>query len=157
MVLSPACTCSSAVWKVGAPVSSTAVPVCVAMILSLPYQHGCPHAFSARDLLGRDVVVALIVEGVSDSDRNQADERQDGKPPNVPDQGEPEHGAAAGKDDARAGVLRHMNRLVALQRSSKAALLHVPPGILIVNDRGKGEVVGRRRRGRRPLQRPPVP
>ena len=38
-----------------------------------------------------------------------------------------------------------------------AALLHVPPGIAVVHDRREGEVVGRRRRGGGPFERPGAP
>src|SRR5215213_9915073 len=157
MVLSPPCTCSSAVWNVCASISPTAVPACVAMALSLPCEHRGPPAFDSRDLLGRDVVVTPVVERMSDRGRKQPDEREDGEPPYVPDQGEPEYGAEAGQDDARAGVFGHMDRPEAVHRPIVTAPFHVPPGVLIVNDRRKGEVVRRWRRGRGPLQRPSVP
>src|ERR1700730_16100079 len=50
-----------------------------------------------------------------------------------------------------------MDRFEALLRPSVAALLHVPPRIVVVDDRGEREVIDRRRRGRRPFQRAAVP
>ena len=44
-----------------------------------------------------------------------------------------------------------------LERTLVAALLHVPPGVAVVDDGREGEVVGRRRRGGRPFQRAAVP
>src|SRR5439155_15475809 len=56
-----------------------------------------------------------------------------------------------------AGVPRHVDADEALYRSDMAALLHVVPGIVVVDQRREGEVVDRRRRGSRPFQRTAVP
>src|SRR5258708_17367628 len=50
-----------------------------------------------------------------------------------------------------------MDGLEALHGRSVAALLHVTPRIVVVDYRGEREVIDRRRRGRRPFQRPGVP
>src|SRR4051794_7876706 len=73
---------------------------------------GAP-VFVTRDLLGRDVVVPVVIEGVSDRDRQHSDEGDDGEPPDIPDEGEGERCAECGEVYPRAGVLRHMNGPVA--------------------------------------------
>ncbi|GCC48097.1 hypothetical protein chiPu_0032325, partial [Chiloscyllium punctatum] len=76
---------------------------------------------------------------MADRDREQRDEADGGEPPDVPDQGEAHHGCKAGEDDAGAGVGRHVDRLEAGQRTLVAAALHVPPGVVVVDHRSKGE------------------
>ena len=44
-----------------------------------------------------------------------------------------------------------------LDRARVAALLHVVPGVVVMDDRREGEVVDRRRRRGRPFQRAAVP
>src|SRR4051794_15057385 len=127
MVLSPACTCSSLVWNVSSSVPLTAFPACVAMVLGPPCRERCqPPVFDPRDLLGRDVVVTSVVERVPDRGAQKSDKGRGRKPQNVPDQGDPEHGAKPRQDDACAGFLRHVDGFVALQGMIIAPPFHVP-------------------------------
>src|SRR3546814_4526182 len=51
----------------------------------------------------------------------------------------------------------YVDRQIARERTRMAAALHVEPRVLILHARREREVVGRRRRSGRPLQRAAVP
>src|SRR6202048_2983304 len=101
--------------------------------------------------------IALVIEGMADRHREQPGEAEGRQPPHVPDHREAEANAQPCQHDSDTGVAGHMDGLEALQRPLVAALLHVPPRIVVVDYRGEREVIDRRRRGRRPFQRPAVP
>nr|GFD26221.1 hypothetical protein [Tanacetum cinerariifolium] len=120
-------------------------------------QRGGATVFGVGHLLGRDVEIAVVVEGVADRDDEQRDEAEDGEPPHVPDHRHADHHRQAGEDHAGAGVARHVDGAIAVQRAGVAALLHVVPGVQVVDDGREREVIGRRRRRGRPFQRAPAP
>ena len=114
----------------------------------------------AHDVVRGDVVVAIVVERVNDRGDDAASANDDGRDqPHVPDQPEGAHRARAGREDRR---LRRCSSacgsgLKPPTRPDVAALLHVPPGVAVMDDRREREVVDRRRRRGRPLQRAAVP
>src|SRR4051812_2349207 len=84
-------------------------------------------SFGARDLVGGDVVVAVLVEGMHDGRRNRRGGADDRQPPDVPDQREAEHRGEGTDDDAGAGVPGHVDRAIDRERTVVEALLLLVP------------------------------
>src|SRR5581483_2435674 len=112
---------------------------------------GPPHFF------GFHVVVAIVVEGVTDERHRCGSNTADGEPPDVPDHRERGHAEKHRHDEAGGGVARHVDRPIYGGFRLYASLLHVPERITAAHHRDAREVVDGRRRGGRPLERAALP
>nr|GEU28569.1 hypothetical protein [Tanacetum cinerariifolium] len=103
------------------------------------------------------VSVALVVKGVLDDGNHHGDEAQAGDQEHVPDQGETDHGAERGDDEAHLRVLRHVDRHETALRTLIVVFFHVSPAVAVVHHWREREVVVWRWRRGRPLQRTAAP
>ena len=93
----------------------------------------------------------IFVERTDDQCDHNADEADDGQPPDVPDQPKPDQEGEASNDHAQAGILRHVDwQVVRLGRfgiriGSCQGLFLDPEGVALANSWDNGEVILRRR------------
>src|SRR3569832_2512206 len=76
--------------------SASNAPTASTVISDIAFHQAGARIFGANDFFGRNVVIALVVEGMDDGGGQHAGEAEHGHQPHVPDQREADYGAEGG-------------------------------------------------------------
>src|SRR2546426_1034778 len=95
------------------------------MISDIAFQQAGALTLGTDDVVRRDVVVAVVVEGVDDDCPEHRSKADAGHQPHLPDQSETADRTECSDDESGSRVLWHVDRRKALLRPDVIVALHI--------------------------------
>src|SRR3569832_2425208 len=104
--------------------SASNAPTASTVISDIAFHQAGARIFGANDFFGRNVVIALVVEGMDDGGGQHAGEAEHDHQPHEPNQHKADNSTEDNEHKTDSRILRHVDRGEAMLRAGIALLLH---------------------------------